>query len=154
MSTGTFNEADTVQIWWAANKRERHTSAGKYSLLTTINYLKQAKPYLMLMSLPMWSNCCLSGMCRRLTLGSLEMIIADIYWAASSFNSGGDTKSSNLLAIFKCHLCIQPISDPLSCLSSSCLPHTIFFKCVCPVTLNQISLNRLSLESMLYWACP
>lgn len=97
----------------------------------------------------MWSNCCLSGI-----NGNWDVQTAHIrqpwdeeswhYWAASSLSSSADTKSSNLLAIFKCHLCIQPISYPLSRLRSSCLPHTIFLKCVCPVTLNQISLNLLS----------
>lgn len=33
MSTGTFNEADQVQIRWAANKRDGHASGGKILLL-------------------------------------------------------------------------------------------------------------------------
>lgn len=170
MSTGTFNEADQVQIWWAANKRERHASTGKCSLLITIGYPKSV--------LYMCSHC-LSGnrdvqFTGRLTLGSIK-----------------------ILPIFQCHLCIRPIGDPyvvsaVVCCSSEyktlnthlntitnnfsgfpmniyidvcvflnsfwfsgiiwgvgkkSLPHT---KCVCSVTLNHISLKiSTSWESLL-----
>lgn len=79
-------------------------------------------------------------MCRQLTLGILEMRKADIYWAASSLSSCGGTKSFNLSAIFKCHLCIQPIS----LVSAVVVCLTPFFKVCLSSYTKSDSLNRLS----------